>query len=123
MTQQSRARAAGRARHILAEVLLAEVRAQSGMSQSELAQALGIKQPSVSKLEHQDDMQISTLKRIINALGGRVEIIAHFPTSAVRLGQFRMKPATSGKSECGRKARLPRRPSRVVRSVHDLQPA
>ena len=123
MTPQSRARAAGRTRHILAEMLLAEVRAQSGKSQSELARALGIKQPSLSKLEHQDDMQISTLRRIIDALGGQVEIIARFPTNAVRLGQFQKKPATRGRSECEPKAAVPRPSSRVVRSIHDLQPA
>ena len=122
MTPQSRTRAAGRTRHILAVMLLAEVRAQSGKSQSELARALGIKQPSLSKLEHQDDMQISTLRRIIDALGGQVEIIARFPTNAVRLGQFRKKPAMRDRSDGDRKAALPRRPSRIARSVHVLQP-
>ena len=43
MTPQSRARAAGRTRHILTEMLLADVCAQSGQSQSELARARGAK--------------------------------------------------------------------------------
>src|SRR4051812_16533574 len=102
MTPESRARAARRTQAILMELLLAEVRKFAGKSQSELAQILGIKQPSLSKLESQDDMQISTLKRIIEALGGRVEIIARFPKNAVRLRQFH-KPGkvTSSASKKG----------------------
>lgn len=88
MSAASRARAARRTREILAELVLAEVRKLAGKSQNELAKALGIKQPSLSKLESQDDMQISTLQRIIEALGGKVEIVARFPKSAVRIRQF-----------------------------------
>ena len=61
----------------MAEMLLAEIRKAVGMTQEELASALGIRQPSLSKLEGQDDMQISTLRRLIEALGGTLEIIAH----------------------------------------------
>jgi hypothetical protein len=50
---------------------------------------LGIKQPSLSKLESQDDMHISTLIRIVDALGGHLEIIAHLPKGDLRIGQFK----------------------------------
>ena len=69
-------------------MLLGEVRKLAGKSQRELAAALGIKQPSLSKLEGQGDMQISTLRRIVEALGGEVEVVARFPGGAVRLKQF-----------------------------------
>ena len=49
---------------------------------------LGIKQPSLSKLEKQSDMQISTLRRIVNALGGELEVIARFPNGTVKIDQF-----------------------------------
>jgi transcriptional regulator with XRE-family HTH domain len=88
MTAKSRARAAGRARELLAEMLLSEIRKVAGKSQSELAELLGIKQPSLSKLESQDDMQISTLKRIVEALGGEIQIIAQFPAAKMRIKQF-----------------------------------
>ena len=42
----------------------------------------------VSKLENQDDMQISTLKRIVEALGGEVHVLARFPRGTVRVRQF-----------------------------------
>jgi len=54
----------------------------------ELAASLGIKQPTLSRIESQGDMQISTLRRVIEALGGKLEIIAHLPTGDVRLSQF-----------------------------------
>ena len=60
----------------------------AGLSQEELAAAIGIKQPTLSRLESQDDMQISTLRRVIEALGGKLEIIARLPSGDVRLSQF-----------------------------------
>lgn len=84
-TQQ---RAARRGRQLLAELLLSELRRSAGKSQRELADALGIKQPSLSKLENQNDMQISTLRRIVEALGGEIQVIARFPNGSIRVKQF-----------------------------------
>ena len=52
-----------RAKEMLAEMLLAEVRQSVGLTQEELAATLGIKQPTLSRLESQHDMQVSTLQR------------------------------------------------------------
>jgi predicted transcriptional regulator len=60
----------------------------SGKSQRELAKTLGIKQPSLSKLEKQSDMQISTLRRIVSALGGELEVVARFPKGAIKIRPF-----------------------------------
>lgn len=87
-TKATRRRAARRGRELLAELLLSEIRKLAGRSQRELADALGIKQPSLSKLESQDDMQISTLTRIVEALGGEVRVLARFPRGTVRVRQF-----------------------------------
>jgi len=73
---------------LLRELLLSEIREMTGKSQQQVAKAIGIKQPSLSKLEGQSDMQISTLQRIINALGGELEVIARFPNSTVKIEQF-----------------------------------
>jgi DNA-binding XRE family transcriptional regulator len=88
MQPASVARAKSRAHAMLQEMLLAELRKTAGLSQDELAEALGIKQPTLSRLESQDDMQISTLRRVIEALGGELEIIARLPSGDVRLSQF-----------------------------------
>ncbi len=82
-------RAKKRAKAIMAEMLLSELRKESGLTQESLAESLGIKQPSLSKLESQEDMQISTLQRLIQALGGQLELIAHMPGGDVKINQFR----------------------------------
>jgi transcriptional regulator with XRE-family HTH domain len=92
MSPGRRARNAARARKLLAELLLSEIRLLAGKSQSELARILGVKQPGVSKLEQQNDMQVSTLKKIVEALGGEVHIIARFPKADVEINQFEKKP-------------------------------
>jgi hypothetical protein len=33
-------------------------------------------------------MQVSTLRRLIQALGGELELIAHLPGGDIRIGQF-----------------------------------
>jgi|GEM_PF-1756509 len=76
-------------RRDLERMLLGELRRLSGVTQVELAKALGIKQPTLSRLESQEDMQISTLQRIVRALGGEVQIVATLPTGMVDLSQFR----------------------------------
>jgi transcriptional regulator with XRE-family HTH domain len=87
-TKKTQARAARRARELLADMLLREVRQLAGKSQHQVAEALGIKQPSLSKLEKQSDMQISTLRKIVQALGGELEVLAKFPKGTVKIGQF-----------------------------------
>ena len=87
MTPESRVRAKARAKEMMAEMAIAELRRSVGMTQDELAASLGVKQPTLSRLETEDDMQISTLRRVIEALGGELEIIAHLPAGDVRLKQ------------------------------------
>lgn len=72
----------------LRKMLLSELRRVAGISQVNLAKSIGIKQPTLSQLESQDDMQISTLRRIVKALGGDLEIIASLPSERVALSQF-----------------------------------
>ena len=76
-------------REDMKEMLLSEWRRQAGLTQQKLAGTLGIKQPTLSALESQDDMQISTLRRIVEALGGELEIVASLPSGQGALSQFR----------------------------------
>ena len=91
MAPERVARAEMKAKEIMADMLLAQIRKQLGLTQKQLANALNIKQPTLSKIESQQDMQIGTLSRIIEALGGELELIAHLPGGDVRLSQFRQK--------------------------------
>ena len=86
--KKTQAQAARRAQDLLGELLLGEVRQLAGKSQQEVAQTLGMKQPSLSKLEKQTDMQISTLRKIVKALGGELEVLARFPRGTVKIDQF-----------------------------------
>ena len=88
MDTQRAARAKARSRDIIVEMLLVEIRKQEGMTQADLAKKLGIKQPSLSKLESQADIQVSTLRNLVKALGGDLELIAHLPAGDFRLCQF-----------------------------------
>jgi len=96
MTRERRSGIEQGVREDLADMLLSEIRRLAGLTQGQLARSLGIKQPTLSQLESQDDMRIDTLRRIVEALGGELEITAHFPGSRVRLSQF---------NEAGRKRR------------------
>jgi transcriptional regulator with XRE-family HTH domain len=96
-TKRTRARAAVRTKELLKELLLSEIRQLSGKSQREVAKSLKIKQPSLSKLENQSDIQVSTLQRIIEALGGELDLVARFPKRAVKIGQFGKRESTHGR--------------------------
>jgi hypothetical protein len=45
-------------------------------------------QAAISKLEHQSDMYVSTLRSFIAAMSGRPRIVAHFPQGDVVIDQF-----------------------------------
>lgn len=86
-SRRTRERAAKRTEELLGEMVLSELRKRSGKSQRQLASELGIKQPGVAKLEKQTDMQLSTLNRVITALGGKLEVTALFPEGRVKIAQ------------------------------------
>lgn len=88
MSPERQARVADGVRQMKAEMVLAELRKHSGMTQSELAEILGVSQPTLSGQEHQDDMEISTLSRYVAAMGGQLELIVHMPKGDIRLTQF-----------------------------------
>jgi transcriptional regulator with XRE-family HTH domain len=88
MRPEVRDRAKARAKEMIAEMLLAEIRQAVGMTQEELAETLGVKQPTLSRLESQHDMQVSTLQRLVRALGGELEVVAHLPRGTIRIRQF-----------------------------------
>ena len=54
-------------------------------SQEEVAKQLHIKQAAVSKLRRRTDMYLSTLRGFIEAMGGKLEIVARFPTRPCEL--------------------------------------
>ena len=88
MSPAARARSEARARAMLAEMPLQELRRARGLSQEALAATLKVRQASISKLERRTDMYISTLRSHIRAMGGELEIVARFPDGEVRISNF-----------------------------------
>lgn len=58
---------------------LRELRQIAGKAQLEIAETLNIKQPSVSKIEKQADMYLSTLRSYVEAVGGKLELVVKLP--------------------------------------------
>ena len=52
-------------------------------SQAQIAESLGIKQPSVHKIEKQTDLYLSTLRRFVEAAGGSLELRVELPGKGV----------------------------------------
>lgn len=61
---------------------LGELRRLAGKAQAEIAAVLRIKQPSVSKIENQTDMYLSTLRSYVEAIGGQLDLIVQLPDRA-----------------------------------------
>jgi DNA-binding XRE family transcriptional regulator len=88
MSPEARERSEKLAEKALAEIPLDELRNARGLSQKMLAEALGIQQPAIAKMEKRTDMYISTLRSHIEAMGGQLEITAHFPDGSVKISNF-----------------------------------
>lgn len=93
MSRERRERNADRAAVILAAMNLAELRGAMELTQEELAERLSVAQSNVSRLERRHDMLISTLREVVEALGGELHLSAVFPDGAVELVQFEEEPA------------------------------
>lgn len=56
------------------EYVLAQIRREVGVTQTDMADRLGVAQPTYATFERNDNMQIGTLRRIVDALGGVLKI-------------------------------------------------
>jgi len=88
MSPERRAKIAEEVAKALAEMPFHELRNARGLSQKMLADVLHVQQPAIAKLEKRTDMYLSTLRSHIEAMGGRLDIIARFPDGDVRISSF-----------------------------------
>lgn len=72
---------------------LAAVRKAFNLTQVELARRLGVSQAAVTKLEHQDDMLLSTLRSYMGTLHGKVRLVIDFDGEEIELD---LGPAPTG---------------------------
>jgi len=71
-------RLAAKRAETLEEIRLYELRHAEAVSQVDLAGRLDVTQGAISKLEHADDVRVSTLRLYLEALGARLELVAVF---------------------------------------------
>ncbi len=70
----------------------AALRKAREQTQVELAETLGINQASVSAIENNSDLLLSTLAKYVSALGGRLELRAVFPDAQFELESLALVP-------------------------------
>jgi DNA-binding XRE family transcriptional regulator len=73
----------------LKAIQLSEVRGLVAMTQKELAENIDISQAAISKMEKQSDLNISTLRKLIEGVGGQLDVIVKLPNKTqVKLKTF-----------------------------------
>lgn len=104
LSSTRRRRIEARAAELIAdEMSLRELRQAHEKTQVRVAEALGIGQDGVSRLEQRSDLLISTLRDYVQAVGGDLELVARFPDrNPVILSGFAAMSARPAKASVGR---------------------
>lgn len=80
LTPARRKKIKSRAAQLIAEEMsLRQLRRARKLTQARIGETLGIGQDQVSRLEQRSDLLLSTLRSYVEALGGRLTILAEFP--------------------------------------------
>jgi len=105
MSPEAHARSEAKAEQMVKEMALDELREALRLTQESLAESLHVNQAAISKVERRADMLISTLRKIIEAMGGELEIRAVLPKGVVRINQFEEVRRSAGTKPAGAPAR------------------
>ncbi|MXV79079.1 MAG: transcriptional regulator [Chloroflexi bacterium] len=73
---------------LLREMRLHELRRARELTQQDLAERLQVNQPAVAKMEQRADVYVSSLRHYIEAVGGRLKVVAEFPEGEVAITNF-----------------------------------
>ena len=60
-------------------VTLYDLRMAVQKTQKQMAETLGVRQDTISRLENRSDMLLSTLRRYVEGMGGTLALVAQFP--------------------------------------------
>jgi transcriptional regulator with XRE-family HTH domain len=69
----------------LIEMDLRVLRESAGKTQAELAELTKLAQSELSKIERRDDHMVSTIRRFVEGLGGKLEVSAVFGDTRITL--------------------------------------
>jgi transcriptional regulator with XRE-family HTH domain len=64
---------------IAEEMSLRDLRKAHELTQTRMAEALGMGQDGISRIEQRSDLLLSTLRSYVEAMGGQLRLIAEFP--------------------------------------------
>ena len=70
------------AQQIIDTSRLTRLREEMGLTQTQMAELLSVKQASISQIENRSDPRLSTLRRYVRALGGCLEVRVKVPKHA-----------------------------------------
>lgn len=113
---ERRARIVARSDELKRDYLLRELREAVSKTQEQVAEAAGMKQGDVSRLERRSDAHISTLARYVEALGGELELVARFPNApAMRIALDAGQPLASRVEEAEPQSSLRSKTQRPAR--------
>ena len=85
MRPADRIRMARRTDQLEAMLTLHELVRERALTQEALAERLDQAQGNVSRTLRREDMHLSTLREVIEAMGGELELVARFPDRAYRI--------------------------------------
>ncbi|MGB8842077.1 MAG: XRE family transcriptional regulator [Aliidongia sp.] len=70
------------------EMVLHELREARRLTQAALGDTLQVDQLAIAKMEKRTDMYVSSLRRFVEAMGGELRVVAHFPEGDVVISNF-----------------------------------
>ena len=80
LTPERRQRIQSMAAEMMAEeATLKDLRMAMALTQERLAETLNIRQENVSRIEKRHDLMLSTLQSYVQAMGGKLRLVAEFP--------------------------------------------
>lgn len=78
---ESQARIKEMTDEMVLEVGLQMMREELQLSQKTLAEAMGVRQPAIAQIEQRgNELKVATLKRYIEAMGGKLSLDVELPT-------------------------------------------
>ena len=87
ITEEQMQSARERTRAYIGADVLRTARTEGGMTQAQLAQTMGVSQNRISRMENGDmaAMSLDTIRRYVEALGGKLSLVADLPSGKIML--------------------------------------
>lgn len=78
LSEEQRERVETRVRQELVNMTIQDLRKHRNLTQVQLAEVLDVSQPEMSRIENASNPLLSTVRRVVEALGGELEVTASF---------------------------------------------